>query len=839
MKGIIMAGGFGTRLRPLTFNLPKPMVPLLNRPMMKHVCDLMKDHGIEDMVSLLYYLPETISDYFGDGSQFGYNMEYVMAESDLGTAGSVRNATEKIDDTIMVISADVLTNFDLTKAMEFHKKKGSLATILLTRVETPLAFGIVIIDDDGKIKRFLEKPAWGQVFSDTINTGIYILEPEVLEWIPRGEEFDFSKNLFPALLKAGAPLYGYIAPGYWRDVGNLRQYRKANADVLRGVIELNIPGKLQKFESSPNAEIWVEEGANIDPDANFKGRVLVGKDAKIYGGTFIEDSVIGEGTILRPGARLIESVIWDRAEIGQNTQISDALVGTETKIAEECTVLEHAVISDKVDIEANAMISAGVKIWPEKEIGRRAHVTDSFIWGDRLSGELFTNSRVSGKVNLDISPEFASKLGAALGAMVKPGAQVAISRDVDRASQMIERSFFCGLLSAGIDVDDMGVLPIPVMRQELYERNRDAGVHIRRSPREKDQVDIIVLTGQGTDMSTAKCRKIEQLYYRGDFPRVSYENLGLLSRPLHVWENYQDKIEKYIDKDLIAQRQLRVVVDYRFGGAVPILQPILTKLGVRIYPVNAYVDTTRFTKTRDELEISLKELSSVVQTLGADIGFMIDPSAERLSIVDNQGHVFDPQQELYMMTSLFLKTHDVRTVAFPIGATMAVSQLAREHGVKEIRTKGTHLAMMEAALSKEIDFVGGTRGGFVFPGASFAADSMLALLKVLEMIAKLDINIADLVPNIPTYIRKDAEVDCPWHKKGQVMRTLIEKTANMPRDIVDGVRIITSDAWCLAIPDPEDPVFNLTAEATTEKRCDEILGEYAEKIKEWQKEELE
>ena len=416
-----MAGGFGTRLRPLTFNVPKPMAPLLNRPMMKHITDLLLKHGITDMVSLLYYLPETVLDYFKDGSEFGLNMEYVMAESDLGTAGSVRNATEKIDETIIVISADVLTNFDLTEAYKFHKEKKSLATILLTRVENPLAFGIVIVNEEGKIQRFLEKPAWAQVFSDTVNTGIYILEPEVLEWIPKGEEFDFSKDLFPALLKANEPLYGYVAPGYWRDVGNLRQYRTANNDVLHGAIELNIPGKIHVVDGSTDAEVWVEEGGIIEPGAIIKGKVLVGAGARICGGAFIADSVIGANSVINAGCHIAESIIWNNTIIEQGSQITDAVVGKETKIGEYCTILQHAVVSDNVTVGDQVMIGAGVKIWPDKTINRRAHVTESFIWGDRLSGELFTNARVTGIVNRDITAEFATKLGAALGAKVGRG----------------------------------------------------------------------------------------------------------------------------------------------------------------------------------------------------------------------------------------------------------------------------------------------------------------------------------------------------------------------------------------------------------------------------------
>ena len=198
-----MAGGFGTRLRPLTNHLPKPMVPMANRPMMEHIIELLKKNSITDLTALLYFQPELISGYLGDGSSLGVDLDYITLTVDLGTAGAVGSAMRRIGgtETTLIISGDVLTDIDLNKAVEFHKKSKAIATIVLTRVENPLAFGIVITDETGRIVRFLEKPGWGEVFSDTINTGIYILEQEVLEYIPKDKEFDFSKDLFPTLLK--------------------------------------------------------------------------------------------------------------------------------------------------------------------------------------------------------------------------------------------------------------------------------------------------------------------------------------------------------------------------------------------------------------------------------------------------------------------------------------------------------------------------------------------------------------------------------------------------------------------------------------------------------------
>src|SRR5690606_25886372 len=245
MKGVIMAGGFGTRLKPLTIHRPKPMVPIANRPIMEHIVNLLKRHGITDLIALLYFQPEHITEYFGDGSASGVRIRYVTADADYGTAGAVRYASDLLEgDRVLVISGDVLTDFDLTRLIEEHEARGAEATITLTSMENPLAFGIVIVDNEtGRIERFLEKPTWGEVFSDTINTGIYVLEPEALERVPPRTNMDFARDLFPQMLREGAALYGHVAQGYWRDIGNLDEYRRAHEDVLAGRVQIALPGQ--------------------------------------------------------------------------------------------------------------------------------------------------------------------------------------------------------------------------------------------------------------------------------------------------------------------------------------------------------------------------------------------------------------------------------------------------------------------------------------------------------------------------------------------------------------------------------------------------------------------
>src|SRR3989440_5791761 len=253
-----MAGGEGTRLRPLTSTQPKPMVPIAGKPCMEHILDLLRKHGFDEVVVTVGFLPQATGGYFGTGGPLGMKIEYSVEEWPRGTAGWVGPAGEKLDEPFLVISGDALCDVDLTQLVEAHREKGADVTIGLKSVDNPLEFGIVVTDEDGRVERFLEKPSWGQVFSDTINTGIYVLEPEVLKHIPQDRPYDFSKELFPLLLEMGRPIYGHVFDGYWQDIGNLDQFRQANFDALHELVRLNIPGiKIR-------GDVWVGEGVEID-----------------------------------------------------------------------------------------------------------------------------------------------------------------------------------------------------------------------------------------------------------------------------------------------------------------------------------------------------------------------------------------------------------------------------------------------------------------------------------------------------------------------------------------------------------------------------------------------
>src|SRR5664280_1834792 len=305
MKAVVMAGGEGTRLRPTTANQPKPLLPVVNKPIMEHVLRLLRRHGFGETVVTVQFLAALIRNYFGDGEELGMTLRYATEHTPLGTAGSVRNAAEVLaGEPFLVISGDALTDIDLTDMVKFHRQRGAAVTIGLKSVSDPLEFGIVITGADGRIERFLEKPTWGQVFSDTVNTGIYVMEPDVLCSVAAGEVVDWSADVFPALLAAGAPLYGYVTDGYWEDVGTHESYLRAQADVLNRKVDVDIDA----FEVSPG--VWIGEGAEVHPDAVLKGPLFIGDYAKVEAGAELREyTVLGNNVVVKGRAFLHRAVV--------------------------------------------------------------------------------------------------------------------------------------------------------------------------------------------------------------------------------------------------------------------------------------------------------------------------------------------------------------------------------------------------------------------------------------------------------------------------------------------------------------------------------------------------
>ncbi|OGP19924.1 MAG: nucleotidyltransferase [Deltaproteobacteria bacterium GWA2_55_10] len=835
MKSIIMAGGFGTRLRPLTNNLPKPMVPMANRPMMEHIIELLKKNDITALTALLYFQPEMISGYLGDGSNFGVKLDYITLTVDLGTAGAVGSAMRKTggDETTLIISGDVLTDIDLNRAVEFHKKNNSVATIVLTRVENPLPFGIVITDEEGRIVRFLEKPSWGEVFSDTINTGIYILEKKALDYIPTDKEFDFSKDLFPLMLEKKEPLFGYIAEGYWKDVGSLEEYRAANMDILQGNVHVEIPG-----ERIEGRRLWVGKGSRIDFTARLEGAIVIGENCRIEADARISNSIIGPNSTVEEGAVIRDSVLWDSTRVARGASLHENVVGSSSEILDQAHIAEGVIVSDHCRIGRNATLKANVKVWPYKIVEDDATLASSLIWGEKWSRNIFSTYGVTGLANIELSPEFAAKLGAAFGASLKKGSVVSTSRDAHKTSRMINRAIMTGILSTGVSVHDYGVTPMPVVRFLARSGTEAGGIHTRRSPFDTQLLDLKFFDGKGLDLHPGYEKTVEKLFFKEDFPRVPMEETGEMSFPIHAFESYQDAFMSMVDADTVSKAKFKFIVDYSYGSSSRIFPSILGKLNCEVIALNANLDGSKTTKSAEEFQRAMDQLSSIVRSLDADMGFYLDAGGEKVFLFDETGEALDGDTALNIVTLLVLKTSKeagrIGHIAVPITASRAIDRMAEMYGFTVKRTKTTPRGQMEAAAAGAV-FVGEQSGGYMFPAFQPNFDGMYAVAKILEMLAKHGARLHKLMREIPPSIILKERVSCSFENKGMIMRRLAEDSRGLETVLLDGIKIKFGEDWIVAYPSQDMPYFMLVAEASTEEAARSLVNRYSEKIKEWQR----
>src|SRR6266571_4230827 len=534
VKALVMAGGEGTRLRPMTANQPKPLLPVANKPIMEHVLRLLKRHGFTETVVTVQFFAPLVRNYFGDGEEVGMNLQYATEEIPLGTAGSVKNAEDALrSGPFLVISGDALTDIDLSAMVDFHKKQGALVTVGLARVPNPLEFGITIMDDDGRIQRFLEKPTWGQVFSDTVNTGIYVMEPEVLAEVPAGEPVDWASDVFPSLLERGAPLHGYIAEGYWEDVGTHESYLKAQADVLAGRVEAEIDG----FEMSPG--VWVAEGAEVDPDVVLKGPLCIGDYAKIEPGVELREfTVIGSNVVVKEGAFLHRAVVHNNVYVGPSANLRGCVIGKNTDVMGSVRIEEGAIVGDECIIEAEAYLSSGVRVYPFKTIEAGAVVNTSVIWESRGQRTLFGPRGVSGLINVEVTPELAVRLASAYATTLRKGSTVTTSRDASRAARTLKRVVQGALNASAINVVDLEAQPLPVARFETARDHYSGGIALRTTPGDPQSVDIIFLDERGAELSQADQRKLQRVFSRQEFRRAFPGEIAELTYPPRVVESY-------------------------------------------------------------------------------------------------------------------------------------------------------------------------------------------------------------------------------------------------------------------------------------------------------------
>ncbi len=810
-----MAGGKGTRLTPLTCDIPKPMVPILNKPVMEYTIQLLKKYGIKDIAVTLAHLPNVIIDYFGEGEKWDVTLKYYIEEEPLGTGGSVKNAEDFfMDDTLVVISGDALTDINLEEALSFHISKASRATLVLKNEAYPTEYGVVITRDSGEIIRFLEKPSWGEVFSNTINTGIYILEPSVFDYYKKGDTFDFSKDLFPKLLEDGIPMYGYITGEYWCDIGDLSSYKQTQFDMLEGKVGFSFDAR------EIRKGVWVQEGLALEDNVTIIPPVYIGSRVLIKSGASIEGySIIGEGCRIGEASTIKRSIIWNNVTIGRRSSLRGAVLCNNVDIKSKVEIYENAVIGEGTTVGDHAVIKPDIKIWPQKKIYENTIVSQNLIWGTKASKTIFGHRDISGEVNLDITPEYASRLGSAFASTIKENPMLIVSSDACHASITVKNSIIAGVQATGAQVIEIDNSLMPVNRFAVRYHQASGGIHVRTDKGNRNKVYIELTDERGSNILRGKEREIENLFCRDDFKRSNGEGIKKVIKISNFSSLYINSGVKGLrSRQLIKRSNLKLYISSHSEEIMQLATEFLEELGCQ--PISLYPSSRR-----EGIEEHLQKFSRLVKEESGDAGIYISENGEELILLDNKGRVVG-KERYEAFTALLIFKKGIRRMVLPYIAPGIIDRIAEAYSARVIRTKSNPSSIMNAMLSSASD------QNEDMLQYHLTYNAIWALGYIIEYIMENGIALSSLVDEIPSFYFVKREIPCNWEDKGRVMREMIMSQDNEAIELYEGVKIMQDKGWALILPDSERAVFNIYTEGFSQEYAEELSSQFSERVQE-------
>ena len=814
MKAVVMAGGKGTRLRPLTCDIPKPMVPIVNKPIMEYSIELLKRYNIVDIAVTMAYLPTVITDYFHSGEEWGVNLKYFVEETPLGTGGSVKNAETFLDDTFIVISGDALTDIDIKKAVEYHKMKKSKATLLLKKEPVPLEYGVIITNEYGRIIRFLEKPSWGEVFSDTINTGIYILEPEVLDYYNKGENFDFSKDLFPKLLKDDIPMYGYVIDEYWCDVGNLSAYIQSQFDMLSGKINYDID--CRQVEKG----IWIDKGVKLGEVMKLNPPVYIGKNSTVNENIELGPyTIIGDNCLVGDECSLKRSVAWKNIRFGSRTKASGSIICNDVHIKDRVKLYEGSAIGMESKLMSGVIVKPNIKIWPHKIMEENTVVSQNLIWASKASKTLFGNRDISGEINIDITPEFASRLGSAFASIMKDDDTYVVSCDDSHAASYIKCSMISGILSTGAGVIDIDKVIVSMNRYAVRNYETNGGIHIRTDNIDPNKIYIEFINKNGANISRDTERKIENIFNREDFERCNankIKNSIRIDSFASLYFKKGSKILKNISD--IKRKSTRLIIGSRSMNILNHAKAFLEYIGC---DVQVDFNIGNFSTGKDYLNY----LSNQVIERSLEMGILFSENGENIILIDSKGRIIDKEKYVALVSLIILRAGDVNKLIVPNNSPKIVEKMAKDYNIQVVRTKSSPSDIMNNMLNIGSDSEDSLLQYILY------FDGIWGVGKIIDFLADKDISLNQLANDIPHFYFIKKEIECNWNEKGRIIREIIEEHKDMDLELFEGVKISDDKGWTLILPDSERPVFNVYTEGLSEEFAQELSGRYTEKVK--------
>lgn len=783
MKAIVMAGGEGTRLRPLTCAVPKPMVPLLDKPMLEYTVEHLLHHGISEMAFTLMYKPQVITDYFMDWPTA--SIEFYLEDTPLGTAGSVKNASAFVDGTFLIISGDALTDIDVNKAAEMHRQRGAKATIVLKKKGTPLEYGVVIVGNDGRVERFVEKPGWEDVFSDTINTGIYILDPDVLDLIPSGRPFDFAKDLFPLMMEREMPIYGYVAQGYWCDVGNIDSYIKAHEDLLSGTVQVKITGRCA-------SGIYVGEGAKISNSALIQSPSFIGENAVIGDGAKIGSfSSIGRSVKIGSHVNIKRSVLHEGASVGSYAKLSACVAGRGSVIGQRSSVYEGAVVGDGCSLGLRSSVSPRVKIWPDKHISSGASVSENIVWGyGQRTGFLGKHGFV-GDMGADITPLHLSKIFGAAGEYMS-GKSIAVSCDDSGYGSAAAKMAAGIFIMSGCDVFMMHGVLKPVCAYVADVMNAGLAVSIKargqRLYADLFEPELFMLSKQAR-------RKIEVKYFaQGEL--LASAQCGRETAVSAAESLYISTVYEQIDRSAIKSAHMCVLV--RGGKDIDeFAERVMTECDIRVK------------RLRNEKDLQVPHALAEENAQFA-VRFARDGAHCTLTTPDGR-ELTDAEFETLAYYLIF---SDINTkeVKLPSSVSRSAVAIAEMMGLEVAYVSEEESMKSLSMKNRRIRY-----------------DSVYAVCRLTEHIARTGIGIEEIVAMVPPAHMRLREVACDWEDIGRVIRDVYTKGHTSANE---GIRLDVQNGYGYICPHESQPRIIIRAEGHTEEFAEELCGKYTEMVKE-------
>lgn len=769
MKAIIMAGGEGSRLRPLTCGRPKPMAPLMDRPVLSYSLELLERHGVREAAATLMYLPESVTSWLGDGARFGMNVRYYIEETPLGTAGSVRQARDFLDETFVVLSGDGVTDCDLTAAYQWHKRQGALATIVIKHVENPLEYGVVIADSDGRVKRFVEKPGWGEVFSDTVNTGIYILEPQVLDMIPENAPCDFSRDLFPKLLARGDGLRAWTMSGYWCDVGDVAAYLKAHVDAMDGRINLNVncrPGGVLRMP-----------GARVDRGAVLEGPCFIGEDAVIEAGARVGAySVVGARSVVSAGASLKRAVLWEDAHIDRGAQARSCVLTDGARMEAGSAAFEESVLGEGAALGENASLMPSVKIWPGKSVGAGLKQDVNVVWGS-TSRPVFRD----GALNID-NPAAAMRAAEAAASVMKIR-RVLLGRACSAPAQAGMLAIQAGFMAQGAQIYDGGCAARPQLRWQQTQLGLEAAAHF-------DGQALRFYDERGAEIGAAARRAIEAALRRQDYARAF--SLGARP-PVNAGRSdlgYIGALSRAVDREALKRDAPPVALYAPTEQLLSLAERAFEQAGLCV---------------RAEWEEEMMELSP------GEIGVWLSEDGESMTLADESGCLSESEGQLMLVWAAFESGLEP---AVPLVWTHAAEELAARYGKDVARVSGERTALMRALLDRD------ERLHRLFFDGIYAAMTCIALL------ARYDLTPREWTRTMPSMARSMRSIPMSLQERGRILRAFAEDGEESGAPALD-----KGGAWAAVVPSGDRPECRVVAEAADMEAADELCALYEDKIR--------